>query len=152
MPGTLIIKPIEAELTHNTELIGKMSPYCLISAGTRRFKTEICKKGGKHPSWDTPIIIPVDHNQTHLANVLVQLIDDQKLTHHDDIGYCMIDLNDIENKGSTSEWYELHFKNKPAGKILLDIAYQSGTPSQEFLNKAAPRDQHYIVPPYHNSP
>lgn len=33
MSGTLLIKPLSAKLTRDTETFGKMDPYCLIRLG-----------------------------------------------------------------------------------------------------------------------
>jgi len=31
--GTLIISPLSAKLTHDTEYFGKMDPYCIVKVG-----------------------------------------------------------------------------------------------------------------------
>lgn len=33
MAGKLIIKPLSAQLTHDTEWFSKMDPYCIIKVG-----------------------------------------------------------------------------------------------------------------------
>lgn len=33
MPGTIIIKPLSAKLSHDTETFGRMDPFCLVRIG-----------------------------------------------------------------------------------------------------------------------
>lgn len=40
--GTLIVKPISAKLTHDTEFLGKMDPYCKVTLGNQ------CKRTREH--------------------------------------------------------------------------------------------------------
>jgi hypothetical protein len=120
MPGTFIVKPIEANLTHNTDLLTKMNPYCSIAVGNTRFKGQICKKGGKHPHWNDAITIP----QTNEPKVLVQLMDKDKISHDDNIGSFMLDLQEVQSSGHVSKWYPLYYKNKAAGEILLETVFQ----------------------------
>jgi len=124
MPGTFILKPIEANLTHSTELIGKMNPYCSVIVGNERIKGQICKKGGKHPHWNDAVTIPASSQST----VVLELMDHDRITHDDNIGTCMIDLSEVQSRGTVSRWYPLTYKNKPAGEILLEAVFQ-GDPS-----------------------
>jgi len=131
MPGTFTFKPIEANLTHNTDLIGRMNPYCTFIVGDTRIKGQICKKGGKHPHWNDTITVPVNSND---AQVVVELMDKDKITHDDSIGSCVLDLHEVQACGQMSKWYPLTYKNKPAGEILMEAVFQpiaGGLISQE---------------------
>ena len=50
--GRLIVKVIEARLTHNTEIINKMDPYVFIKHRGQESRTSVRKKAGKHPIWN----------------------------------------------------------------------------------------------------
>jgi hypothetical protein len=60
------VRPISANLTHDTELIDRMvpplpiqDPYCKIYFGGQQFRTQVCEFGGKTPQWsDTFILNP----------------------------------------------------------------------------------------------
>jgi len=130
MPGTFIFKPIEANLTHNTELIGKMNPYCSLVMGTNRFKGQVCKKGAKHPHWNDVITIP-DANE---PTALLEVMDQDRITADDEIGHCMIDLQEVQSRGTVSRWYPLSYKNKPAGEILMEAIYQ---PDPSLINQGS---------------
>jgi Ca2+-dependent lipid-binding protein len=43
---------IEAKLTHNTELFGKMDPFVKITSEQLLLKSKIIQKGGKTPKWN----------------------------------------------------------------------------------------------------
>jgi len=118
MPGTITFRPIEANLTHNTDFLKKMSPYCAFIAGTQRFNSQICKHGGKHPVWNDAVTVPV----TNQSSITLELMDKDKITKDDQIGFAKIDLFELQNAGS--KWYPLYHKNKPAGEILLEASFQ----------------------------
>jgi len=122
MPGTFVVRPIEANLTHNTDIITKMNPYCAFNVGGTRIRSQICKKGGKHPHWGDSVTLPI----TNESKVLVELMDKDKITHDDHIGSFMLDLNEVQASGQVSKWYPLYYKNKAAGEILLEAVYQPG--------------------------
>lgn len=123
MPGTIVFKPIEANLTHNTDFLHKMNPYCAFIVGNKRINSQICKHGGKHPHWNDAVTVPF----TNESKIMVELMDKDKITKDDHIGSFMIDLQELEAQGQSSKWYPLFYKNKPAGEILLEAAVQGQT-------------------------
>jgi len=120
MPGTYVFKPVEANLTHNTELLGKMSPYCSFVVGNERLSSGVSNKGGKHPIWNDTVVVPAQGQQ----NMIVQVMDKDKITQDDIIGDFMVDLGEVQSRGQVSRWYPLTYKNKPAGEILIESYYQ----------------------------
>jgi len=123
MPGTIVFKPIEANLTHNTDLITKMNPYCVFVVGTERYNSQICKKGGKHPVWNDSISVPVGNE----SRLMVEVMDKDRITKDDTIGSFLIDIQEIESQQHVSKWYPLFYKNKPAGEVLLEADFQGGS-------------------------
>jgi len=119
MPGTITFRAIEANLTHNTDLIGKMNPYCAYIVGDSVFKGQICKKGGKHPQWNDAVTIPY----TNQNQVVVEIMDKDRFSRDDNIGSFLINLNELQNSGNSSRWYPLTYKNKPAGEVLLETSF-----------------------------
>ena len=49
--GILTLTCDEAELTHDTETFGSMSPYITIVFKEKKLKTKIHDAGGKKPKW-----------------------------------------------------------------------------------------------------
>ena len=120
MPGTIVFRPIEANLTHNTDLLTKMNPYCAFIIGSQRFNSQICKKGGKHPMWNDAISVPIANEN----KIIVEVMDKDKITKDDVIGSFTIDVQELASQQHTNKWYPLFYKNKPAGEILLDTDFR----------------------------
>jgi len=123
MPGNVIFKPIQANLLHNTDWLTKMNPYCAFVVGEQRIKSEVCRKGGKHPHWTDAITIPVSNE----SEIRVELMDKDRFTHDDQIGSFSISLPEIESQGQVSRWYPLFFKDKLAGEILMEASFEGST-------------------------
>jgi Ca2+-dependent lipid-binding protein len=122
MPGTIIFKPIEANLTHETSHIVEMDPYCTITIGNQVGKGGVCEKGGKNPHWNDLITLAV----TQESKCLVELFDQSVIFPDQSIGRFEIDLKDVESKGKLIKWYTLFYDTKPAGSVLMETSYQSG--------------------------
>ena len=43
---------VEAKLTRDTEFLGKMDPFCVVSYKNHRFKTKVHSNSGKTPVWN----------------------------------------------------------------------------------------------------
>jgi hypothetical protein len=121
MPGTYTFRPIQANLTHDTDWLGKMDPYCSFRVGPQRIKGPICRNGGKFPKWeDATINVPA----TNEPSLVVDLCDKDKILHDDNIGSFVIDLQEVQSRGQLSKWYPIYWNKKPAGEILLESAFQ----------------------------
>lgn len=46
-----VIKPLNAQLGEDHDLIGKSDPYCVIHIGGEKFKSKASKGTGKAPIW-----------------------------------------------------------------------------------------------------
>ena len=141
MPGTFVFKPIEANLTHNTEWLGKMDPYCAFIVGDQRLNSGVCKKGGKHPHWNDTITIP-GSSQSRLT---LEVKDNDALTKDDEIGSCMVDLQEIEMQGKVSKWYPLYHKNKQAGEILLQASFEGAPSFQQGMTTGLASSEQYAT-------
>ena len=49
--GILTITVVEGKLIRDTEIFGKMSPYCTLSYNGKKLKTRCHDYGGKTPRW-----------------------------------------------------------------------------------------------------
>jgi len=119
MPGTIIFKPIEANLTRDLDLIGKMDPYCLFIIENRKYKGQVCKSGGTHPYWNDTVAIP----RTSQPTCLLELRDKDKILTSDTIGGCEVNLEEIETCGKLSKWYPIVHSKKLAGQILIESTF-----------------------------
>ena len=124
MPGTFVFRPIEANLSHSTNWFGKMNPYCVFLLDNNHINSQVCENGGRNPHWSDTITIQTQNK----SNLLMEVKDKGVLASDDSIGFCLIDLNEIESQGQVSKWYPLYYKKKHAGDILLrtDFLFQRG--------------------------
>lgn len=121
MPGTYTFRPIQANLTHDTDWLGKMDPYCSYRSGPTKIKGPICRNGGKFPKWeDATVNVPAGNE----PSMVVDLMDKDKILFDDNIGSFVIDLYEVQSMRQLSKWYPIYYKQKPAGEILMEAAYQ----------------------------
>jgi len=118
MPGTITFKPIEANLNHDTDLIGKADPYCMFLVNGEKIKSQVCKSGGKHPIWEDAVTIPTGNQPTCFVE-----LKDKDILKDDKLGSFEIDLQEIESQGRIKKWYPIFHKNRPAGEILMEAIY-----------------------------
>lgn len=57
--GALTLEIVDAELTRDTELLGKMDPYVVIKIGGKDYKTSVKRNAGKQPVWRERFNLPV---------------------------------------------------------------------------------------------
>ncbi len=119
MPATITLKPIEANLRHNTDIFTRMNPYCVFVVENQRFSSQVCKKGGKHPHWSDTVTIPDSNHE----KILVEVMDKDLVMPDAQIGSVMMDVQEIKLQGRNSRWYALSYKNKPAGEVLIEFVF-----------------------------
>jgi len=120
MPGTIIVKPIEANLTHNTSKVSGMDPYCVAVSKGKKVKSSICYNGGKAPFWeDDALVLKVNDEST----CVVEIKDKTILLPDPNIGSVELDVQEVETHGSISKWYPITFNDKCAGQILMEASF-----------------------------
>ena len=133
MPGTLTIKPIQADLHYNKDLFKKMDPYCEFLVGGQKFRTSVCHRGGKHPHWNDTFTARINNE----SNIHIRLLDKDTFKSDDYIGMCEIDLKNISPHVKSSQWYPIYCKQSSIGEILLEISYvpQVQQPNPTFIGQ-----------------
>jgi len=124
MTGVLNIRPLEAKLTHDTEIFGKMDPYCEVLIGSEKVKGKTCHGGGKHPTWQDVITV---HRKGEPV-LYIELKDDDP-GKDDIIGVCQINLEGIPH--TSTNWYPVYFKQKHAGEIHIELVFTPVAPTGE---------------------
>jgi len=131
MPGTLSVRPIQANLSHVTSKVLGMDPYCLIKVGNRREHSSVCYNGGKHPHWEDTIVLDIG-DETKFS---VELKDKTMLFSDANIGRIELDLKDIDNQKDSFKWYILMHNNEPAGEILMETFLDSDDIDKNNIEK-----------------
>jgi len=118
--GNLVIRPLTAKLTRDTETFGKMDPYCKVSMGQQFKRTAVCQDGGKTPGWKDEL----SFRHTNEDIITVEVWDKDVASNDDLVGTGTIAFSTITQKGNKlNEWVNLSYKGKNAGQVLLDIQY-----------------------------
>jgi len=145
--GNLIIKPLSAVLTHDTESFGKMDPYMIVKVGNQAQKTSICKNAGKFPAWSDTMTFRKGNED--LINV--EIWDDDDASKDDLIGQGSIAFSTIVNgKNLFNDWIQLTYKGRSAGKCLLNISFFPDGMQQQGFQQVGfqPQVQVQVQPGY----
>lgn len=131
MPGTLVFRPIEANLNvKDKDLVGKMDPYCLFHVGGHRVKSQVAKSGGQNPHWQDAISVEMPST----GGVVQVDVKDKDMLIDDKLGTFELDLNEVASLGQVRKWYPIFSKDRPAGEILLETTF-SGSGMQQGFNQ-----------------
>lgn len=115
---TLLIRPVAARLTHNTHFfLKKMNPFIEVLVGPQRYKTAMNKRGGKRPQWNETFTHQLIGNEAEMTVIVW----DQHRRRVALVGETRINLSEVLAQGKSSNWYELFWKGKPAGRVLLNL-------------------------------
>jgi Ca2+-dependent lipid-binding protein len=114
--GILKIHVHEARLTRDTEVFGKMDPYCIFETRQQRVRTKMLPGAGKTPNWMGELVtIDVKYigDDIHLS------VWDEDPGKDDIIGDAEIKTSSMCVGSGIDEWYKLFFKGREVGVIHL---------------------------------
>ena len=120
------MKVLEARLTRDTELFDKMDPYCVLNYKGKKIQTRVHEGGGKTPKWNEEFTIMLEDNGGELQVIIM----DSDMVTDDTVGGICIGMRHLVATEPVKEWYELQYKNKSAGKVLLETVFIPSMPSQ----------------------
>mmetsp|Transcript_31296 Transcript_31296/g.28470 ORF Transcript_31296/g.28470 Transcript_31296/m.28470 type:complete len:159 (-) Transcript_31296:545-1021(-) len=123
--GNLIIRPITANLTHDTDTFGAMDPFVIAMMGDQKHRGKTHTDGGKHPKWNDTFVF----SRTEEKSVFLEIRDEDDMSSNDLIGFAEVPITDLENTGRFSGWRTVYYKKKPAGQIMVE-AELKGYPKQ----------------------
>jgi len=118
--GKLLLHIIEAKLTRDTEVIGKMDPYVVINMREQRFRTKEASDQGKNPLWNEKFELDVKY----IGDDINLEVFDQDPFDSDFVGSALIKASAMCVGGVFDEWYEIEFKGKSAGKVHIKSEWQ----------------------------
>ena len=96
-----------------------MDPQCEFRVGNMVYKSTIAKDQGKTPQWNDTLTHVVQGTEKEL-HLIVNEVD--SVGPSDVIGECKINLGEVIQRGTTSNWYELFWQGRSSGKILVYLA------------------------------
>ena len=120
LQGTLVVKPISANLTYDAEIFGKMDCYCKLALGGEIFKTKPANSQGKHPTWDESFTFHIKEGQNTIE---IQIIDKHHISSDDYVGTVRVNLMDIFQRKHISENFIVSRKGKDIGHLFLVLEF-----------------------------
>jgi Ca2+-dependent lipid-binding protein len=97
---------LEARLERDTELFGKMDPYCEIEMRMQRFRTATQGGAGFEPSWNENMVLDVKY----IGDDMTVRILDENVIDSDLICEGRIKLSALCVNGGLDEWHQLDYK------------------------------------------
>lgn len=117
MEGLFVVKVIGCRLTRDTELFGKMDPYCLLQTGDQKAMTSIKKDAGKKCEWNESFTFYVKQDDV----IKFQVWDEDPGT--DDLvgeGVLTVSSSYIEKQGFS---FVLSYASKGSGELDLEVQF-----------------------------
>lgn len=118
--GLLTLTCVEGKLTHDTEAMGKMSPYITIVFKGTKLKTKVHNYGGKKPVWGDSFVLDV----ASPTEELVLRVWDQDLTTSDAVGFTKIKMSSLMINCGVEDWFTIMYDNKPAGEVKIKTQFE----------------------------
>jgi len=130
MPGTIVIKPLKANFENDLklELAEGVKPYCVATMGDKTITGPTCQKAGKHPFWKGTFHFPI-----HDEKFCFIEIKNNQIATHEVIGVSEIDIKEVNKEGKLTKWYDVYFKKRRAGKILIETSIEDEELPMQFL-------------------
>jgi len=143
MLGTLLLKPLEAKIHEEREETANLESYCVVTVANTHVESKPSKNGGKYPIWEDAVTIRPGQD----LNCTIQLLYKGLNAPNNLVGSAQINLQDVEQHGKTSKWYELTANGNVTGQILVEMAYSAGEypPDKVYLSEASKLINHYTT-------
>ena len=112
----LLIHPMRAELTRDTDTFGKMDPFVKFFVNGNTFNSAVCFKGGKLPQWTDSFLVPLVGNGSglfaiwELDGAVAQIVGDAN-----------INLFSLQ-KGGPSQIIDLEYHGKKVGVLHIQVS------------------------------
>jgi len=110
---------------------------------TKKVEGASCKKGGKHPFWKGTFRLPINNESYCFIE-----IKNHQITPHEVIGVSEINLNELLSQGKTTKWYEVYFRKRQAGQILIEASIENTETPSNFseFDEAQDKEISEILP------
>lgn len=124
MPGNLSFIPIQCQFTSKPSNHASLQdPYISTTLGEQEVKSHRAKMQGETGSW-TEGKNQLELRTNYESSVTFNVRDADKKEPDDFIGDFKIDLDVLETKEHTTEWYDIYNKSKVIGKIQVESIYK----------------------------
>ena len=121
--GRLTITFVEAKLTRDTELVGKMDPYVVLKYREQVLKTKTNKNGGKNPSWNEELELDVKYVGDDCSMTVMdwELLGKDKIIGSADF----VKISSfIINGAGIDDWWAIGHKGKKCGEVRIKCVWK----------------------------
>jgi len=120
--GKLKIIILEAKLTHDTEMMGKMDPFVIVETRMQRYRTNTQEDAGKTPAWADEVL---EVDVKYIGDDIHFVVMDEEMMSDDLVGECTAKLSAfIGTGGEMDDWWEINYKGKSAGHLHIRSQYE----------------------------
>ena len=112
-----------------------------INCRGQKYKTQTHKDGGRTPKWSECFSYKLEGKPC----LFIEVWDHEKLTHNKLIATGEFNLNKL-SIGNSSQWIELEYNKKYAGKILLELIYEPALNQHSSVGYTTNQQQYPIYP------
>ncbi len=130
MPGTIYIKPLEAQISSSTSPLKNVTPCLRFRIGDSIETTSIQSSGDLNPHWKDIIEMKVQNE----SFCLVELIDENMGPKETSIGNIQLNLKQIESQKTMREWYDLQNCDNLSCRILLEAKFKDALSHDKDLD------------------
>ncbi|KAL4496038.1 hypothetical protein ABPG72_015460 [Tetrahymena utriculariae] len=134
--GKITLKNMRGYLTRDTEMFGKMDPYCILKYNGIQLKTSVHQSGGKEPVWKDNIFELPQFTYQKDKQLFFEIFDED--TSKDDlIGKGQMDLSQfMQKKGKyLGQKVNIAYEGKQAGQINFDLEYEDNQELIAYIEK-----------------
>jgi len=131
--GKLTVTIVEANLTNDTEVMGKMDPYVVATWGEGKndtYKTKVLDDAGKKPVWTKDNQFEIDVSDV-LKSIKFEVLEKDNFS-SDHVGSFKTDLTALCFNDGVDQWFDLYIdsKNKLGGQLHIKTSYASVVPKE----------------------
>jgi hypothetical protein len=124
---SLKLELVEAKLTRDVEIFGKMDPYVIIRTPYQEWRSKTCNSGGKFPRWNLQNFFAQERGLLSDVKIICMEEDLLKSTL---IGETEIPMAVFCKGDGVDLWVEIFWKKGSAGKIRFKSTYKEKVASE----------------------
>ncbi|VEU21433.1 DEKNAAC102507 [Brettanomyces naardenensis] len=119
----LVVVVIKAQDLPNRRRLDKQSPYVVGRIQDQIQRTRVVPRGGQTPHFDQELWFSLDNVESRTLNLIIyhQQKKDSELVCSADIDFSTALRRSVED--GYDSWFDLQYKNKPAGRVFLEMTY-----------------------------
>lgn len=117
--GTLTVMPICGNFERDTETVGTMDPYCIVTVGSNNERTKVHPDGGKYPQWTDTFTFNVNGEE----KVKFECKNRNHVASDDMIGSCEFALAQVYQAGVYNDFLQIFYNSMPFGTIRVQMNF-----------------------------